>query len=308
MTTDLILTKLEDQPYLTDSGLETTLVFHDGLDLPYFAAFTLLESGEGRKRLRQYYQTHLQLARNKKSGFILEAPTWRANKDWAERMDMSLAHLDSLNRLAISELKAIQAETNDVPTLVSGCIGPRGDGYQPDHLMTSIEAYQYHCHQIEVFASCGVDMVSAMTICYVEEAIGITRAAQNCSLPIVISFTVETDGRLVTGMDLKTAIELVDRETNNGPAWYMINCAHPSHFDSVLNDESWLERIRGIRANASTLSHAELDNAEELDDGNPTALGASYHQLQKTLPKLAVFGGCCGTDHRHIEAISNACL
>ena len=313
---DEILTKIDQQHYLTDSGLETTLVFHDGLELPFFAAFTLLDSAEGRQRLRRYYRTHLELAKKKGAGFILDTPTWRANPDWAERMNMPMEELQHFNHLAVSELKQIAQASPHTPTLISGCVGPRGDGYQPEFMMSIREAQNYHRTQVRWLAQAGAQMISAMTLCYPEEAIGITLAAQEHNIPSVISFTVETDGKLVCGMSLKDAINQVDEATGydenhpgqNGPLYYMVNCAHPTHFENELEGEQWLTRIRGVRANASTKSHAELDESVELDSGDPQALGKSYQQLQQRLPRLAVFGGCCGTDHRHIEAISHACL
>lgn len=302
-----ILSKLNNQPYLTDSGLETTLVFHEGLELPCFAAFTLLDSAAGRETLRHYYRRHLAIAARKEVGFILDTPTWRASPDWALRMDMSLSDLQRLNSKAVDEMKLLQSEAGATATLISGCIGPRSDGYQPAFIMSSAEAKDYHQQQILWLQQAGVDLISALTLCYTDEAIGITQAAQQLEIPVVISFTVETDGRLINGMPLRDAIESVDQATNEGPLYYMVNCAHPSHFQNHLQGEHWLSRIKGIRANASTKSHAELDNSVTLDAGDPQALGESYKELKHLLPDLRVYGGCCGTDHRHIEAISHAC-
>lgn len=303
-----ILEKLNAQPYLTDSGLETTLVFHDGLELPYFAAFTLLDSEKGRQRLREYFSQHIELAAEKGAGFILETPTWRANPDWAQRMNMPTAQLERLNRAAVTELQHIRDQYCHVPTLISGCVGPRGDGYNPEFRMTAQQAQEYHRTQIGWLAAAGADMVTAMTLCYCEEAIGITKAANASGVPVVISFTTETDGKLIDGTSLQQAIDEVDQATDQGPVYYMINCAHPNHFQSALIGEQWLNRVRGVRANASIKSHAELDDCTELDDGNPLDLGEQYKQLKHILPNLTVYGGCCGTDHRHIEAISHACL
>jgi S-methylmethionine-dependent homocysteine/selenocysteine methylase len=150
-------------------------------------------------------------------------------------------------------------------------------------------------------------MVSAITMTYPEEAIGVVQAAQDAGLPAAVSFTVETDGRLPSGQAIDEAIEQADAETDGAPAYFMINCAHPTHFaDALEAGAPWLERIGGIRANASRLSHAELDEAEELDDGDPDDLAARYAALRPRLPALRVVGGCCGTDERHIDAISAA--
>jgi S-methylmethionine-dependent homocysteine/selenocysteine methylase len=146
-------------------------------------------------------------------------------------------------------------------------------------------------------------MVTAITMTYVEEAVGVALAAREARIPAAISFTVETDGHLPSGQPLGEAIQQVDEETGRAPAYYQVNCAHPSHFDGVLDTGGeWRERIRGVRANASTMSHAELDEATELDDGDPADLGERYATLAATLPNLNVLGGCCGTDHRHVRA------
>ncbi len=294
--------------YLTDSGLETTLVFKDGIELPCFAAFILLASKEGKARLKHYFETHLMIARKNKLGFILETPTWRANSDWAAELAMSNEDMDRLIRESVHELRLIQQEYSDVNTLISGCVGPRSDGYKPSLLMTAAEAEAYHQAQIEIMAAERVDLITAMTLCYVEEAIGICRAAQSAKLPAVISFTLETDGRLRDGTTLADAIKAVDSAVEQLPIHYMINCAHPTHFSNELTTGAWLQRIGGIRANASTKSHEDLDNSVELDEGNPLVLGQEYKALLDKLTQLRVIGGCCGTDHRHIEAIADACF
>jgi len=170
--------------------------------------------------------------------------------------------------------------------------------------MTPEDAQRYHSLQAEVFAETAVDLVSALTMTYAEEAIGIVRAASAAGIPAAVSFTVETDGRLPSGQPLQDAIEQVDAETDGAAAYFMINCAHPTHFAEVLEPGApSLGRIRGLRANASTMSHAELDEAEELDAGDPVDLARRYGELRQRLPNLNVVGGCCGTDHRHIREI-----
>ena len=304
------LAQMSDSLFLTDGGLETTLVFHDGMELPYFAAFDLLKDETGTARLRKYYQEYIDLALEYGLGFILESATWRASPDWGEQLGYSAADLDRANHQAIELLQELRErnQTNETPMLISGNLGPRGDGYAADQHITSDEAANYHAWQINSLVDAGVDMITALTLPETEEAIGIVRACQAANVPTVISFTVETDGRLPNGQSLRNAIEAVDEATDKGPAYYMINCAHPTHFEQVLKgDATWLERIRGIRANASCMSHAELDNSETLDDGNPEELGQQYRLLRNLLPNLTVLGGCCGTDHRHVEAIARAC-
>lgn len=295
--------------YMTDGGLETTLIFHEGVDLPYFAAFDLLKDEAGTEYLRAYYRRYAEIARRFRLGLVLESPTWRANRDWAEKLGYDRAALAEANRKGVTlmhEIRSLYASPL-TPMLVSGNIGPRGDGYRVDRLMTADEARDYHAEQIATFADCGVDLVSVFTMNYVEEAIGVALAAREAKLPAVISFTLETDGRLPSGATLKQAIEETDVATDGYPAHYMINCAHPTHFDFVLEPGApWLERIRGLRANASKRSHAQLDEAPDLDAGNPEELAGEYRLLKPLLPKLAVVGGCCGTDHRHVASICAA--
>jgi S-methylmethionine-dependent homocysteine/selenocysteine methylase len=297
--------------FLTDGGIETTLIFHEGLELPDFAAFHLLRSPEGEAALYKYFRTYAEIAQRFGIGLILESATWRANADWGARLGYTADTLVEANRKAICLLEEIRSEyeTDRTPVVISGCLGPRGDGYVPDRAMSGQEAETYHCEQVDTFAATVADMVCAITMNYVEEAVGIARAAQQADMPVAISFTVETDGRLPTGQTLKEAIQQVDKATSAYPSYYMINCAHPTHFESVLAvGEPWVERIRGLRANASRMSHAELNESPELDTGNPAELGLEYAQLKTRLRQLNVMGGCCGTDHRHIEQIASACL
>src|SRR5262245_49195032 len=249
------------------------------------------------------------MARKRGVGFVLESPTWRANADWAAKLGYDSQGLARINRRTIAVMAQMrdQYETAQTPIVISGNIGPRGDGYSPDRIMSEKEAQDYHAAQVEVFAASEADLVSAFTINYVDEAIGVVRAATAAKMPVVISFTVETDGRLPTGQTLKDAITETDAKTESAPAYYMLNCAHPTHFEDVLNGEPWTERLRGLRANASTRSHAELDAAPDLDAGDPVTLGTQYRDLRKRMPQLTILGGCCGTDHRHVEQICFAC-
>lgn len=295
-----------DRSFLLDGGLETTLIYYDGIELPYFAAFPLVESIEGRKTLRRYYSRYASIAASNHMGMILETPTWRASSDWGVLLGYDARALARANMQSVDLLQDLRNEviTPDFPILLSGCIGPRGDGYVVGSEMWADEAEAYHSAQMTALRVGGVEMVTALTMTYVNEAIGIARAAREAVVPAVISFTVETDGRLPSGQPLGEAIAQVDAETGASPIYYMINCAHPTHFEEALkNGEDWLSRIGGIRANASRLSHAELDAAEELDDGNPVEFGQQHVQIQAMVPSINVMGGCCGTDHRHIEAI-----
>jgi len=301
-----ILPQLGNQQFLTDGGLETTLVFDEALNLPEFAAFPLLYDDRGRKKLEEYYLSYLTLASRKKLGFILESPTWRANRDWGIKLGLTLEALHAVNTDAIGFLADLRRRFSheNIPIVISGCIGPRGDGYHIESKMNAEEARDYHAAQIATFSKTEADLVSAFTLNYTDEAVGITLAAKDYSIPVVISFTVETDGCLPSGQMLGSAIEEVDRRTGGGPAYFMINCAHPSHFaDALRHGSPWLKRIYAIRANASSKSHSELDQSTSLDRGNPDELASAYRNLKEILPHFNVYGGCCGTDINHITSI-----
>jgi S-methylmethionine-dependent homocysteine/selenocysteine methylase len=304
------LPQLAGQFFLTDGGIETTLIFQEGLDLPRNAAFVLLRDSAGRDALDRYFRGYIQLAKRFGAGLVLESATWRANPDWANQLGYTRDALAHAQRQSIESLETLRTELADesTPLVVSGCVGPRGDGYVPGERMTPREAQSYHADQINIFADTAADMVSAITINYAEEAIGVALAARAAGVPAAISFTVETDGALPTGQSLQDAVEQVEAATSAYPAYYMLNCAHPTHFQHVLeSDEPWLNRLGGLRANASAKSHAELDEATEVDAGDPADLGRQYARLKERLPQLNVLGGCCGTDLRHIEQIATAC-
>jgi homocysteine S-methyltransferase len=305
------LPQLDGGLYLTDGGIETTLIFHDGLELPDFAAFHLLRNKNGQAALTRYFRTYAPLAVRYNCGLVLESATWRASADWGARLGYAPAALAESNRQAIRMLEEIREEMPaGQPVVISGCLGPRGDGYVPSQAMSADEAAAYHRAQVETFAGTAADMVSAITMNYAEEAIGIAVAANTAGKPVSISFTVETDVNLPTGEPLIEAIARVEEATGGYPAYFMLNCAHPDHFRGVLSaGEAWTRRIRGLRANASRKSHAELNESAELDIGDPPELGSLYAELRrKELPRLNVMGGCCGTDHRHVECIAAACV
>jgi S-methylmethionine-dependent homocysteine/selenocysteine methylase len=291
---------------LTDAGLETVLVFDEGLDLRQFAAFPLVDSEDGRAALRRYYEPFLELARDRDVPLVLSAPTWRANTDWGRLLGYEGDDLVAVNRRAVALLESMAAEYDNV--VIEGSVGPRSDAYSPSLLMDADEAERYHAVQLRTFVDAGCAQATALTLTYPEEGIGVTRAAKAAGIPIVVGFTVETDGRLPSGHSIEDAIVTVDDATDGAPEFFVINCAHPTHFADALPEGESRTRIGGLRANASTLSHAELDEAEELDSGDPHDLAERYVALRSELPALEVVGGCCGTDIRHVTAICDAWL
>lgn len=303
-----LLNDIGDQIFLTDGGMETVMVFHEGIDLPQFASFTLLESEAGRAALTRYFNAFLDEAEEQRAGFILDTPTWRASAGWGKVMGLTPEQIDTINHEAVALVQGLRAQRpKRQPIMVNGVIGPHGDAYAPEQVLSPEAARNYHRRQVATLAAAGVDLISAMTISSHGEAIGIAKAADEFDQPVTLSFTVETDGRLINGMSLADAIHRTDDATDAAPLWYGINCAHPEHFRNILHGD-WVERIGSVRANASRRSHAELDEATELDDGDVSELAQDYHQLLHMLPGLHVVGGCCGTDLRHVAAIGRSCL
>jgi S-methylmethionine-dependent homocysteine/selenocysteine methylase len=303
------LPQLESDLFMTDGGLETTLIFHSGIDLPYFAAFDLLKDAAGTAQLRAYYRRYAALANEFGLGLVLESPTWRANRDWGAKLGYGRERLAAANRRGVALMQEIRAacESPRSKMVISGNVGPRADGYRPTGVMSAAEARRYHAEQIDTFADTAADMVSVFTMNYVDEAIGVALAARAAGMPVAVSFTLETDGRLPSGDSLEQAIQHTDTATEGYPVYYMINCAHPAHFGHILRTgAAWTERVRGLRANASKRSHAELDEGTHLDAGHPGELGCAYRSLRPWLPRLSVVGGCCGTDDRHVAGICGA--
>lgn len=292
--------------FLTDSGLETDLVFHGGWELPHFAAYPLLDSEPGRAALRRYVDDHVQVAREAGLGIVVETPTWRANRDWGERLGHDAAALAQLNAQAAALVDDARVGIEDVPVVVSGCVGPRGDGYASGSGLSAQQAADYHAPQVEAFAAGPADVVTALTLTDAAEAVGFVRAATAVGMPAVVSFTVETDGRLPDGTPLGDAVKAVDDDTEGSASYFMVNCAHPDHLAPAVDPSAdWWSRLRGFRANASRMSHAELDESEELDAGDVPGLARQLADLQRSA-HLTVLGGCCGTDVRHVRALAHA--
>lgn len=295
------------RPFLTDGGFETWMFFIEGFEVPEFAAIILMNDDKARQKMRTYFDRFLALAEAAKTGYVLDTNTWRGCIGWSSKLGVSEQEILSLSKDAVEFARDIQTSwaSRVAPVLINGVVGPAGDGYSIEQSISAEQAEEMHQPQVDVFAGSNVDMISAITMTNAPEAIGITRTAKKHHLPCVISFTVETDGRLPSGQSLAEAIHETDSATDSAPLYYMINCAHPEHFTEIINqDNSWIGRIGGLRANASRMSHAELDESETLDDGNPDEFGVLHRELADVLPSLRVIGGCCGTDHRHVGEVS----
>jgi S-methylmethionine-dependent homocysteine/selenocysteine methylase len=299
------LPQLSGELFLMDAGIETDIIFNRGVDIPEFAAHTLLATPEGRATLSHYFRGFLTLAKTSNVGLILDTQTWKAHTHWAKDLGATQEELRAANRASVSFISGLRDEfsNNAKPIVLNALIGPRGDAYAPDQMIAASEAEDYHAQQMGWLADTEVDMVSALTFTQSDEAIGAVRAAKAVGLPVVVSFTVETDGALPTDQSLGAAITAVDEATDQAAAYFMVNCAHPDHFMHLLEDVSWSRRIRGLRCNASRMSHAELDECEVLDDGDPVEMGRQYQEMKERLPWLNIFGGCCGSDLRHVAQI-----
>ncbi|XP_059093901.1 uncharacterized protein LOC131888952 isoform X1 [Tigriopus californicus] len=305
---NLPMIRNKDKVYVTGIGLETFLLFENGLPMPHFASFTALQDATGRNILVNLYHQLIEVAKSYKvDGIVLDTPTWRANPDWARKLDVDESGLKSIYKESLDILNKVKVEhaTPEFEIILMGTVGPRGDGYQVKDAMTAVEAEKYHSFQIGCFANIGVDGVFIATLSYPEEAIGFIRASKKAGVPCVVSFTVETNGDLPNGISLKEAILQVEDATDNAAAYFMINCAHPTHFEANFkgDHEPWMKRIQCVRCNPSTKSHAELDGSTSLDSGDAILFGKQVTGLKKALPCLNVFGGCCGSNAAHLEEI-----
>ncbi|WP_166391453.1 homocysteine S-methyltransferase family protein [Nocardioides ochotonae] len=289
--------------YVSDGGLETDLIFHHGLDLPEFASFPLVDTEGGRALLRDYFTGYAAIARRAGVGLTLETPTWRANPDWGARVGYDAAGLDRANRACVGLLQQLRGEQADLPDVrIIGVVGPRGDGYVAGEVPAPGDAAAYHRPQVAALAESGVDVVASFTFTTVEESLGVVRAARQVGVPVLVGFTVETDGRLPDGTPLGEAVRRTDAA--DAPDGYLLNCAHPTHVAPALDaGGDWLARVVQLNPNASTQTHAELDEAETLDAGDLDLLVRSCAELVPALPALRVLGGCCGTDTSHVAAL-----
>jgi homocysteine S-methyltransferase len=301
------LPQLSGDIFLTDAGVETDLIFNRGIEIREFATHTLLSEPAGRAALTRYFEGFLRLAEEMDTGFILDSATWKAHVHWASSLHASSAELQAANEDSLRFVADLRDRfRNAKPIVLNAIVGPCGDAYSPEAEIAMDAAEDYFAEQLGWIAATEADMVTALTFNQAGEAAGLARAARAAGLPAVISFTVETNGALPTRQKLSDAIRQVDEATDGYPSYFMINCAHPDHFAGLLEDAPWTRRIRGLRANASRRSHAELDSAPELDAGDPHELAGQYRELADRMPWLNVFGGCCGSDLRHVREIALA--
>lgn len=307
---------LSQRRYLTYGGNETYLLFVQGFPLREFCAFEVFEDEAAWTRLVSGLLAPIaKAAADSKMGLMTDCLVWRASADYARRL--GTADVATLNERAVRRTRDFLAGWRDgsasakaCPVIVSADHGPRGDGYAVTGRVAADAAYDYHAPQVEALAAAGVDLLVPLTMTSLQETLGILRAAQRHGLPALVSPTIEPDGKLPDGTPLGDFVRAVDEATAGYPVAFMVNCVHPTHLEPILRGgrergEAWVSRIRGLRANASAKTHAELDNSTELDRGDPVALAAGVQSLQRTYD-LSVVGGCCGTDAEHLQRIAAA--
>jgi len=304
------LPQMSGDLFLRDGGLETTLFFKKGFPLPEFASFNLVNDDDGREVISSHLRSFAAVARDHSVGLILGTPTWRASRDWGTKLGYTAETLADAIHKSVELVVEIrnEFENANTPIVIEGTMGSRTDGYNPKEFMTAEQAEEYHRTQIGTFVDTDVDRVTAFTLSYVDEAVGVVKAARSSKMPVAISFTLGTDGCLPTGLNLVDAIEQVDTAAGGGPDYYMINCVHPVYFTETLaSGDPRLKRVQGLMPNASSKSHEELDEAKELDEGNPAELAEQLHEIRKGMPWVNILAGCCGTDSRLAKAICEAC-
>jgi len=304
--------------FLTFGGVETHLIFDKGVELREFAAFEVLDDEAAWRALEdEFFFPTMNAALAHGHGMLVDCLVWRASPDYVAKLGRKEG-VAALNRRAVDAARRLVADwrarsgstRESCPIVLTADLGPRGDGYKSS-TVTADAAAKYHDAQVRSLADAGAEMLAGWTMTGIAEAVGLCAAAREHGLPIVVSPTVETDGRLPDGSSLGEFIQAVDEASGSYPLFFMANCAHPTHIGPMLaaarrDDPSWLPRFKGLRANASTRSHEELDNSTALDRGDPLDLGRRVAAL-KNAHDLVVLGGCCGTDVPHLLAIAEAC-
>ena len=297
--------------FITEGGVETHMQYKRGHELRHFCLFDLMNDPKAVADLRAYHEGIIEVALKHKTGAVLDGIHYRSSRDWGELLGYSTEGLEDIVVQGIEFYKDLAREfaTDDSPMPVSGVVGPRGDAYSVGKVMNATESEDYHSEQVETMRNAGADMITALTFSQVEEAIGVVRAAQSTGIPVVVSFTLGADGNLKIGSSFGDAIEAVDKATDSGPIYYMINCTHPVDFAPAFETPGdWTNRLGGFRPNASSLDHGVLCSLGHLEEGDPVELGQQMAGMARRFPHLNVWGGCCGTDYDHIDAIVTAVL
>ncbi|RLL96015.1 hypothetical protein CFD26_105731 [Aspergillus turcosus] len=306
---------ISPKPFLTECGMETTLVYKDKVHLPCFSSLPLVDTDSGRKLISHYYNSYISIAAANGTGIVLDTRTWRGATPWAKPLALSTDKLLELNRAAVRLAKEARNNAmggeNNIPIVISGTMGPLRDAYEDTSASITLEdARAGYREQVGVLADAGVDFLGLMTVTNLNEAVAVVELAREVRLPVVVSFSIESDGRLLGGRSLESAIRMVDERTAGYVVYYGVNCAHPLRISAALREvpEDVRGRIGLIKANASLKSHEELDNSETLDRGDIAVYTDGFEGVLPLVPNVKVIGGCCGTDEEHLEAIAKRCI
>ncbi|MBW2409401.1 MAG: homocysteine S-methyltransferase family protein [Deltaproteobacteria bacterium] len=271
---------------------------------PYIANAGLIYDQAGKQAMTRIYRQYIDIASRYRLPMIVSAPTWRASSErinksaYSGRETMVKDCADFINRIRQDVSQSADC------IYIAGLIACRGDSYEPREALTADKAEAYHRLQAQELAHAGVDFILAATLPAVSEALGIAAALSQCAIPYSLSFVIRSDGRVLDGTPLQAAIEKIDAAVNPGPLFYQINCVHPAIFRKAIEQsEPGFDRLLGLQANTSEKSPEELDGLGYLDTSEPEEFAESMLALH-THFGLKIIGGCCGTDHRHIEEIA----
>lgn len=275
--------------------------YHISFD-EHIAMAGLIYESKGLKALSELWNGYIDIARRYGLPFLATTPTRRANKD---RISLS-RYSERIIGDNVRFLRNIQKKA-DINMYVGGLMGCRGDAYTANGALSEEDAYNFHKWTAEHFLKAEVDFLYAGIMPSLPEAAGLAKAASDMNLPYIISFTIQGNGMLIDGTSISDAIQYIDSVTENKPAIYMSNCIHPGILFQALsqpfNQTSLVkERFRGIQANTSPLSYVELDNSLELKCSDPETWADEMIRLSE-ISDIKIWGGCCGTNNRHMECL-----
>lgn len=293
--------------YLAEGGQETEIMYKFGHDLPHFAMFTLLDQPAAVADMRAMYRRYLDTAARHGFNALMGGLDYRASPDWAGLLGYTRSDLRDMQLRSVDFLReAAQPYAGQIrEILIVGTVGPRGDAYSLNQVITADEAEDYHSAQLETLRDAKVDLVSALTFNNTPEAVGVARAAASFGLPLSVSFALDSDHRLMSGPTLREVIETVDREAGEArPAYFGVNCSHPLEFTPALESGEWIRRIRMLRPNAVSMEKTQLCRLGHLESGDPDELGRQMGELAARYPHIDIWGGCCGTWDAHLDRIA----
>ncbi len=293
--------------FLTEGGSETEIMYRHGFELPEFSMLPLLESPLALSALRDEYSQQLDVAAEFGLSFLLTGLDYRASPDWGSKLGYSPSGLADANIASIELLRDIaKGYEEQIPRLlIGGILGPRGDAYSLNQEITAESAEDYHAVQLETLKRADVDFACALTFNNVAESVGALRAANQTGVPLFVSLTLDRSGRLKSGPTLAEAIVEIDAQAGEAaPELYMINCSHPLEYEPALENRDWIKRLRGVRPNASKMEKLALCELGHIEEGDPVELASRLRDLSERYPHMDIFGGCCGTGHKHLREIA----